>query len=230
MKFKSQVFTETSGSVGGLTFSHNRGGLYTRARSIPTDPASAFQTVLRGFMGQLASRWRDDLTPAERTAWDEYAAATLLLDRLGEPRNVGGMGMYQRGNVPRLQSGVAEGIIDDGPIVDGLPSVSAVVVSASAPTTIGVEFNILDEWVGEAGAAMMVFTSVGKSPGINFFKGPYRFAGSIEGDPIVPPTSPATLVSPFVLSVGDRLFSRVTVFDDEARYSLTQFLSTIVTA
>ena len=38
MLFKSAAFTQASGSVGGLTFAHNRGGMYTRARSIPVNP------------------------------------------------------------------------------------------------------------------------------------------------------------------------------------------------
>ena len=47
MKFTSQVYTQASGSVGGLTYSHNRSGMYTRARSTPTDPASTLQLERR---------------------------------------------------------------------------------------------------------------------------------------------------------------------------------------
>ncbi|KKM06452.1 hypothetical protein LCGC14_1743870, partial [marine sediment metagenome] len=47
MLFKSGLITQGSGSIGGLTASHNRGGMYFRARTIPTNPATSFQTVVR---------------------------------------------------------------------------------------------------------------------------------------------------------------------------------------
>lgn len=223
MKFKSQIFTETSGSVGGLTFAHNRGGLYSRARSIPTDPATALQTAIRNHMASLSARWRATLTAAERAAWDAYALATPLLDSLGEPRNVGGVGMYQRGNVPVLISGVAEGVVDAGPVTNGLPALNTVTPTVTAPSSISVAFDDTQSWVNEDGAVLMIYASRPQNASINFFKGPYQFAGGIEGDAALPPTSPTVVTSPFVYVAGNRVFVRAVLVRADARLSLSQF-------
>lgn len=227
MKFKSQVFTQVSGSIGGITYSHNRGGLYTRARAIPTDPATARQTVLRNAMANLSARWRDVVTVAQRTEWNEYAEATPLLDPLGEPRNVGGLGMYIRGNVPRIQSGISEGIIDDGPAADGLPSLATISFTLTAPSTIALTFDDGAAWTGIDGTALMLFLSRSRPDSINFFKGPYQLAQFVEGDSITPPSSPAAGGSTFVHAVGDKIFGRAILVDEDARMSTAQFVSAI---
>ncbi len=225
MKFKSQILTEASGSVGGLTFSHNRGGLYTRARSIPTDPATALQAAIRASMAALSARWRGTLTAAQRAAWDAYALATPLLDTLGEPRNVGGIGMYQRGNVLIIQSGVSEGVVDDGPVVDGLPGLNAVLTEQDAAASIQVTFDDAQPWTSEDGAVLLVFQSPSKNAGINFYKGPYRFVGSIQGDSLTPPTSPESLTpTPFTYVSGAHGFGRVVLVRQDGRVSLAQRL------
>lgn len=225
MKYKSQILTEASGSVGGLTFSHNRGGLYTRARSIPTDPATALQAAIRASMAALSARWRGTLTNAQRSAWDDYALATPLLDTLGEPRNVGGIGMYQRGNVLVIQSGVVEGVVDDGPVVDGLPALNAVTVIQDGAASIEVTFDDTQPWADEDGAVLLVFQSPSKNAGINFYKGPYRFAGGIEGDSLAAPTSPVSLTpTPFTYVDGDHGFARAVLVRVDARVSLAQRL------
>jgi len=43
MKFKSPILSQASGSIAGITFSHNRGGMYVRARAVPTNPGSPQQ-------------------------------------------------------------------------------------------------------------------------------------------------------------------------------------------
>ena len=105
MKFKSLIFSEMSGSVGGLTFSHNNGGLYVRARAIPTNPGSPQQDVVRAAFGALVAAWTELLSEAEREAWRVYAANTPLLGPLGDVRNVTGMNMYLRCNTLRSAFG-----------------------------------------------------------------------------------------------------------------------------
>lgn len=220
MKFKSSVYTQASGSVGGLTYSHNRGGMYTRARTIPTNPSSAFQAVIRGFVAALTSAWNDTLSAAQRAAWDVYAENVPMLDSLGESRNIGGLGHYVRSNVPRLQAGLDR--VDDGPTTYNLgeftnPTIDAVDATADE---IDVAFTAGDDWVGEDGAALLVLCSRPQNPGINYFTGPYRFADSIDGDSGTPPTSPASLTLPFVVAAGQKIFAQFRVTRADGRLSL----------
>lgn len=231
MKFKSPVYSEASGSIAGLVYSHNRGGMYTRARATPTNPATAQQQAIRSAVATLDNRWVNVLTAAQRVAWETYALNTLMLDRLGEPRNVGGIGMYVRGNVPRSQSGITEGIIDAGPTTFGLPDLSTVGATVSEATQqISATFDTGDDWVGEDGAALLVYASRPQNPTINYFKGPYRLAGSVEGDSVTPPTSPQTIGVPFAVVQGQRVFVRAVMFRADARLSPEQFLTVDVGA
>ena len=210
-----------SGSTGGIVFSRNRGGPYTRRRAIPVNPGTPQQSAVRGFLAQLTSLWGNILSASQRVAWDTYALNVPLPNALGEPRNVGGLGMYIRSNVPRLQA--AEARVDDAPTIQNRGDYTAPTIDsiASVGEVITVSFDDTDDWANEDGAAMLFYTSRAKSPTINFFKGPYRFAGLIAGDAITPPVSPFPIVGAFPVAVGNQTFIRVTVSRFDGRLSAT---------
>lgn len=219
MKFKSPVFSQASGSIAGITYSHNRGGMYVRARSTPTNPNTPQQQTLRSIMTQLSTRWTGGLTIAQRTGWETYAANVPLIDRLGEPRTVTGMNMYNRSNVPRLQAALAR--IDDAPTVFDLGSFTAPSVQAidTVAGTADIAFATGDEWVNEDGAALLLYASRPQSQAINFYKGPFRFAAAVLGNSTTPPTSPATINLPFPVTTGQRVFFRGNVTRADGRLS-----------
>lgn len=219
MKFRGILGTGMSGSIDGVVASHNRGGAYFRNRSTPVNPSSPAQVAVRSFFAQLGSAWRDTLTPAERAGWDTYALNTLLPNALGDPVNVGGLGMYQRGNVARLQAGLTR--VDTPPSVFGLPTVTPpTLISITAATGVAsIGFTPGDAWANADGAALLVYGSRPNSPAINFFKGPYRFAGKVDGNSTTAPTSPAAINMPFALIAGQKAFVKVTVTGADGRYS-----------
>ncbi|KKM97823.1 hypothetical protein LCGC14_1164220 [marine sediment metagenome] len=218
MLFKSQIITSASGSVGGITASRNKGGMYFRARAIPTDPGSEFQVAVRNAQAQIAARWNDVLTQLQRDAWQVYADNVTLPNPLGDQRNVSGIAMYSRSNVIRLQVGLS--IIDDGPVIFSLPTFSdpSIAAFAAAVETYDIAFSETDAWALEVGGAMLVYGSRPQNPGIKFFKGPYRFAASILGA-VVAPTSPATITSPFPFADGNQLFLQTRVVLADGRLS-----------
>lgn len=222
MKFKPVLGSELSGSMGGITASHNAGGAYFRNRVIPTNPGTSFQTAIRSFVGQLTSLWLNTLTSAERAAWDLYAGNVPLLDALGEPINVSGLNMYVRSNVPRLQGAlprvdVAPGVFNLGDFTPaGMSSLSA------ATQNFNVEFTEADDWVGEDNSSMLVYSSRPQNPSINYFKGPYRLAGQVAGEVAVPPTTPQAVGSAFPFVLGQVVHVRVQVSRADGRLSLSQ--------
>lgn len=220
MKYKSQIVTQASGSVGGTTYSHNASGLYQRARSIPVNPNSPQQAAVRGFQSQLSNHWVNTLSVAQRAAWDTYAQNVLIPNTLGDPVNIGGIAQYIRSNVPRLQAALAR--VDTAPTIFDLgeftnPTISAVDAAADE---VDVGFTNTDDWAGEVGSAMLVLASRPQNSSVNFFKGPYRFAGLIAGA-VVPPTSPATLALPFPVVAGQRVFFQFRVSRVDGRLSGT---------
>lgn len=218
MIFKSALVTEASGSLGGIVASHNKGGQYFRARVTPVNPATPQQEFVRATMADLSNRWPNTLTQVQRDQWTAYAEAVPLPNAQGDPHNIPPLAMYVRSNVARLQAGLLR--IDNGPAILNLgsftvPTIDAVSAGAS---TADIGFDETDAWAEEDGGGMFVYISRGNSPTINFFKGPYRFAGIIAGA-IVAPTSPATIVLPFAVVETQRVFFRFATARADGRYS-----------
>jgi len=216
--FKSQLVTQLSGSIGGLTASHNKGGMYFRARRTPTNPNSPEQAVVRGLVAQLTSLWTSVLTLAQRGAWGLYAANVPLISKVGDAQNVSGLNMYIRTNVPRIQSGLPRIDLIAAPFDLGDFAVPTVTATA-ATDLLNVTFTVADAWVDEDDSSMLVYISRPMSPTIYFFKGPYRFSGRINGDATTPPTSPATITLPFAVTAGQRLAVKISVSRADGRLS-----------
>lgn len=229
MKFKSALVTQASGSVGGITFGNNKGGLYVRSRAIPTNPNSASQQSARAALTDTVNAWTSILTQAQRDAWITYAANTPVVDVFGDSKLITGQQHYIRSNSPRKRFGEAR--VDDGPTTFNLGTFTNVsfAVSAAAPTDLVVSFTNTDEWATAAGGFLFVTASRGQNASKEFFKAPFRFAEAIVGDAIAP-TSPATLTSPFSYVEGQKVFINVTAAQLDGRYSSAQIVSTIVTA
>jgi len=219
MKFKSLIFSEMSGALGGIVFSHNKGGNYVRARAIPTNPGSSPQEVVRAAFGALVAAWIETLTEDQREGWRTYAANTPLLGPLGDVRNVTGMNMYLRCNTLRAAFGYP--VVDDAPIYFNLGYMSSPQFAVTAATDkVSVTFNEDDEWVDEDDSHLVIYASRPQNPSIVYFKGPYQQAGSIEGDSVTPPTSPVELDLPFNVEVGQRIFFMACVSRADGRRSL----------
>lgn len=205
MKFNSLVYGAVSGSIGGITYAHNTGGMYARARATPTDPASSFQQALRNAMGALTTRWLTTVTAAQRAAWDVFSQNVPVLDTLGQPRLIPALSWYIKCNSLRLQASVA--VVDAGPTVYELATLTLPVPAITpAGTTVSVAYTNTDSWAGEVGGYLLVYASRPQNATINFFKGPYRFAGKVAGA-VVPPTSPSVITLPFTSGpAGSRQF------------------------
>lgn len=228
MLYKSQVLTQASGSVGGLTYSHNKGGMYTRARATPTNPGSAFQSAVRQIMSDLAKRWSNTLTAGQRTAWELYATNVPLINRLGESRSIPGLAMYVRCNTPRIQASLA--VVDDGPTDYTLPAFTApTLVVDEAGQEGNLSYTNTDAWAGEVGGAMLLQMSRPQNPTIQYFKNPYRYSGKVAGA-VIPPTSPEAIAVPFPVVEGQKVFAFVRVCRADGRLSEPFRLDTLVTA
>lgn len=217
MKFKSQLVTQASGSIGGATFSRNAGGMYIRGRAIPVNPSSPQQQVVRNALTSLSQRWINTLTQAQRDAWKVYADQVPIPDTLGEARPIPALSMYIRCNVARLQNSIA--VVDNAPTVFDLGGFTAPVITVTASTDIAsVAFTNTDAWATAVGGAMIVSASRPQNPSIGFFKGPYQNMLKIAGA-VSPPTSPSTASLPFPCAVGQAIFFQVNAAFSDGRYS-----------
>lgn len=224
MLFKSALVTQISGSVGGMTGSRNRGGMYFRARAIPTDPNTASQANLRALFGALVQRWTNELSAAQRGSWNDYAAFVPLTGPLGDPITVSGQNHYIRSNTPRSLSGRT--LADLAPFLPDLGTLDAVsVTSISEATQLAtVVFDDTDGW-NIADGFMQMQWSRPTSPAINFFRGPYRQFGVVNGD--APGVSPQAQPVPFVVVATQRIFARFRASYPDGRLTQAQFVGPI---
>ncbi len=229
MLYKPMLGAEMSGSMGGITASHNSGGQYFRSRVVPTDPATAGQVAVRSAVATLASRWAAVLTEAQRDAWNVYAANSPMLNRIGESRTISGIAQFIRSNTPLVSQGFLP--VDDGPLTYMLPTMTGTGITAdSATNQFDLFFENTDSWAVSAGGRLLLYTSRPQNQSVNFFKGPYQFATAVAGNDPVAPTSPVTAIaSPFAFAAGMKIFYQLRAFTADGRLSSPIRASTVST-
>lgn len=186
-----------SGSAGGVTASRNRFGYYLRARTPPVNPNTSLQMFARAVFSLAAAAWSNTLTQAKRDAWDLYADAIVWKGALGLDCKLTGFNHFLRSISAILHAGGS--VVTDGPVVLTLPGADptfAVVVD-EAGQEMSVTFDNTCGWANEAGGHLLVSMSSPKGSGRNYIGGPYRVAGTIDGDDVTPPTSPTVIPVPF---------------------------------
>lgn len=193
MKFTPSLAGSMSGSMGGCTASHNKGGPYFRRRAVPTDPLTSFQSVVRDSFGSLSQVWVNTLTAAQRLAWDAYAQQVSWTDVLGQTIQLSGINHYVRANSVRLQNNffqasfgsfAATARIDAAPTINDLGSqfigdTPLLTIAAGPVVTLTIDNNT----PGTAGTdVMFVYVSPPLNPSIRYYKGPLILAGSLAGN------------------------------------------------
>lgn len=186
--FKSQVLTQASGSVGGMTYTRTRSGLTIRARSMPINPRTTGQQEVRNIVSALSGRWASTLTETQREQWAVYASNVAMKNRLGDTIFLSAMPMYIRCNTPRMQIGnppkdtAPTSMTVGDPILEG-----TIFQSVSTPFAVSFDYN--DDGL-EDEDAVIIYASTARNPSVNFFKGPYRLnahgTGAASNAPMVP--------------------------------------------
>lgn len=227
MLIDSALFSRGSGSLGGLTLSHNAGGIYLRARTMPVNPNSPDQQDIRAALASLVNRWTTVLTAAQRSAWENYAASTPLPGPLGDAREVSGQNMYIRGNVERAR--MATPLADDAPVIFNLGSFTLLTTPVADVTgqTWKCTYDNTDEWANEDDARMVAYVSRPQNPTINYFSGPFRYAGFVPGNSTTPPTPPLSVTLPFTVVADQRVYARMIVTRADGRLSNDQIMNAI---
>lgn len=208
-----------AGSIAGTTFARNRSGSYARARTKPINPNSAAQQLVRAALADLTVRWSQTLTPAQRTAWNLYAANVIMQNRLGESINLSGFNMYIRSNSLLLRAALSA--VDTGPALFELPTQDPTfAITASAATQlVSVTFDNTAAWANEDDAHMFIFTGNPQNAQRNFFNGPWGYAGAIAGDAVAAPASPATFTTTQVIAEGQKLWTYGRIVRADGRLS-----------
>lgn len=230
MKFKGTIGADLSGSLGGIVASHNRGGTYFRFRSTPVNPRSARQVLVRTIIQQLSDAYANILTQAQRDAWDNWADQTPGFTGIG-------IAAYQYCNLPRVY---ADNVIPTGnfPRVDDPPEsfdvgshTPVLIATVHDNSEIGVAFDNTDAWANEDDAGMIFYASPAFNPSRTTYTGRMnQCLDHILGDPVTPPTSPASITSPFAYQVGQKVCVEIRALRADGRADHRQRIYQLVTA
>lgn len=183
MKFLPSLTGTMSGSIGGITASHNRAGMYFRNRVVPTNPNTTRQQSVRTNFSSCVNYWANTLTAAQRLAWETFAANTPQTDVLGQSFFLTGQQAFIKANTLRLQA--TQAIIAAGPTTynNGSPPTGIATSSGSVAGSLGViagtsafSIDVLCAGGATGGGQLALWLGPDVSPGTNFYKGSYQLA------------------------------------------------------
>ncbi len=198
-----------SGSIGGTTFSHNKGGAYVRNRSIPTNPDTLPQQNIRAILSAQSQSWADR-TDAERAAWEGWATQNPVTNALGNSINLSGHQAYIK-----LRSRLAlalQTLIDVPPIINAPTALESMLQDGD----IGLGNVDLTFAASPLGAGVMLWMSaaVVNSPGISYVKNLRKFIGTSAAAETTPFDNQTLIEAVFgTLVVGQTLHVLASTFD-----------------
>ncbi len=204
------IIAAISGSIGGTTFSHNRGGTYARNRSIPVVSTTTFALNAKARLATASSAWRA-LTDANRAAWLSWALQNPVTDTLGFPRHLTGHQAYIALSVRLAIIGTAANA--DPPII-GAPSGLLTVIQDGDIGLGDVDIEFTASPLA-ATSLLWIQAAVTNSQGIANVNNLYRFLG-VSAAAETSPFDDQSLVETRLgtLIVGQKLHTKVSVLDN----------------
>jgi hypothetical protein len=216
---KSTIFSSIRGSIAGTTYAQNRYGMYARSRTVPVNPDSSRQNTVRSTLAIVSQTWRT-LTDAQQLSWDNYAAETPIVNKLGDTIYMSGFNAFVKtnqlfylANPPAIQ--------ENAPIAPGLANKLNIIdftIDSSASTAPGVPNQLLitsaEGRESNAGAFNFFYVSNPVSAGKRFYKGPWNYISVIAGD-----DDPFGGIIPFPALATQRFFVRYVQMDQTGRVS-----------
>ena len=218
IKFGGGV-TDMRGSAGGNTYSRNRFGAYMRNRTVPINPNTGRQQLIKASMAALTARWSQTLTAAQRTAWNLYGSNVAMLNRLGETIYLTGFNHYIRSNI--FREAYNKTIIDAGPTIFELPAQdpSFSFTCGEAAQQLSVAFDDTMDWDNEDNGFLVYYQGQPQNAQRNFFDGPWRLLSFTAGVTGVPVASPVVEAAVFAMAEGQHQWVYARILRADGRMS-----------
>lgn len=220
MKFLSQVYTNVSGSVGGITYFNGRyGHMVARARSAPTQPNSTPQTQIRTAFSNAQALW-NLATPTEREQWESYAQTVQYSGPLGDYTIGGRERMLATVGLSSYMNTVFGTII---PVSAGAPRGAGwLLLSELAledPSLPGTGFELTVGNPNDHDIECHVQISRPLPLTVNFHKGPWDTASALS---LAVPSLSTGVLNVFGLEDGLAYFVRVRAVSDTAEHKMSE--------
>lgn len=198
-----------SGSVGSTTFSNNSGGHYVKNKSNPTNPGTIRQTIIRGYLAQMAQAWRN-LTEAQRLQWNGAAINFPYTDPFGDVHTYSGEVLFIKLGVNLLNIGLA--FLTVPPTPQSSVNFNALSGAATfnvipASSTFTMVFAPTPTPSVALAQSTLVYATAGLSPGISNFNTRLRQIGVLAAGTASPTNIAPLYIAKFgnVPSVGSKI-------------------------
>lgn len=201
-KFRPSIAGDISGKFGGAVFSRNRYGAYLRARVIPVNPRTSYQTAQRAKMSANSSGWRA-LTVAQRMAWDTVAPSFPWRNKAGHVIVLSGQALYCAINNLRMSLGL--------PVQTAAPSALSVTDFSATAAVITAPPGVTLTYTSVLGATEYIIleATCARSPG-TMFGGGYKQIAVLGTADVSPYAALAKYLARYgvIGAVGQRVFFR----------------------
>lgn len=230
MKFLSQLVTSVSGSIGGIVGSHNRFGMYFRAKGMPINPNTERQQEVRSTFGQASVAWSTVLTNVQRQSWIEYAQATPIDTALGVNSTLTGFQQFLATNGFALDAGL--------PLITTAPAVPGQSTLTIEPATLAITVDTPDititadgagAWGANDGGRLYVGLGNPVTAGRSFYNGPFQSIGYVSGNTMTPIVDVAAPAAVGHVSVGQHYFVRFRGMAADGRLTFPIIAGPVVT-
>lgn len=194
----------SSGSIAGVTHSHNRAGQYTRSRRAPVQTVgSGRKGVVKAAFGAASSAWAS-LSVAIQNTWIAYANGHPYTDSLGQAIKLTGHQMYVAVNAMLINCGAAQSSTipaTDAVFAAGFTAFTAVHAGAITLTPTG---------AGAVTDFLLVSMSAPQSGGRTFCK-TFNQIDKLAGNVVAATVLTALYTAQFGnIVAGQRLFYKLT--------------------
>lgn len=204
MLFKSALGT-FSGKIGNFVASHNKGGRYFRTLTIPVNPQSTRQTLVREQLSGLAKAWAAELTEPQRLTWTNLADRVTFTNALGDQHKISGIALFIRQNTPLLIAG--ESRLDVAPGNINVSSLSS--VSLEAFESPAGDFTVTFTPALLPTEALVVYGIGNVSPGISNANSLMKYIVTSAGGAV----SPYSSAPEYEFIPGQKMFARVHILN-----------------
>ena len=193
MKYIGLLSSAASGKLGGIVASHNRGGQYFRHHSIPTQPRSPAQKLVRNQLQAFSSAFKA-LTAAQVLGWNALALTVTLKSKLGTTYHPTGQQLFVSCNKHLANVGITVQL-SNPPSIPSIPGLTTFTSTPVGSGTTVTSFGLATTPTLSASFAVQIRATAVMSNGRNFVgKSAYRNIYGVNPAPSVPLNTGASSV------------------------------------
>jgi len=199
MKYIGLLSSAASGKMGGIVASHNRGGQYFRKHSIPTQPRTAAQKLVRNQLQAFSAAFKS-LTASQVQGWNALALTVTLKSKLGTTYHPTGQQLFVSCNKHLANVNITTQL-SNAPSIPSIPGLTTFTATPVGSGTTVTSWGLAVTPNLPANFAVQVRATAVQTGGRSFIgKSAYRNLWGINPAPTQPTNS--TIFSAYIARFG----------------------------